>query len=226
MSPVGPVLDVRAVSKVYGQGGAVVHALRDVSLQLGPGRALAVMGRSGAGKSTLLNILAGLDEPTSGAVWIAGQRLGDFRGDAVTAFRRRTIGFVFQFFNLMPTLTALENVELPLLPERLPRRESRARAAALLELVGIDGRAQHRPDALSGGEQQRVAIARALVHAPPLLLADEPTGNLDSATGEQVMRLLIDLVRQRQMAMVVVTHADAVAAACDAVMHMRDGRLG
>ena len=140
-------------------------------------------------------------------------------------FRRRTIGFVFQFFNLMPTLSALENVELPLLPERLRRRESRSRAAALLELVGMDGRAAHRPDQLSGGEQQRVAIARALVHAPPLLLADEPTGNLDSATGEQVMGLLTALVRQRKMAMVVVTHAESVAAACDAVMHMQDGRL-
>lgn len=225
MTTVNPVLDVRAISKSYRQGRSEVHALREVSLRLETARSLAVMGRSGAGKTTLLNLLAGLDHPTRGEIWIAGEQLSALRGEAVTVFRRRHIGFVFQFFNLMPTLSALENVELPLLPERLSRRESRARAAAVLEQLGLDGRTEHRPDELSGGEQQRVAIARALVHQPELLLADEPTGNLDSATGEQVMDILLGLVRERHMALIVVTHAQAVATVCDEVVHLLDGRI-
>jgi ABC-type lipoprotein export system ATPase subunit len=158
-------------------------------------------------------------------VRVAGARLDRLDADAATVFRRRHIGFVFQFFNLMPTLTAAENVELPLLPERLPIREIRSRARAALDLVGMDGRADHRPAEMSGGEQQRVAIARALVGRPPLVLADEPTGNLDSATGSEIVALLRRLVSDEALALVVVTHADAVARACDEVTELRDGRL-
>jgi putative ABC transport system ATP-binding protein len=158
-------------------------------------------------------------------VRVAGARLDQLDADAATVFRRRHIGFVFQFFNLMPTLTAAENVELPLLPERISIREIRSRARAALDLVGLTRRADHRPAEMSGGEQQRVAIARALVGRPPLLLADEPTGNLDSATGNEIVGLLRRLVRDEALALVVVTHADAVARACDEVTELRDGRL-
>ena len=225
MTTDAPILDVRDLSKTYRIGRRDVPALTDVSFTLAAGRMLAIMGPSGSGKTTLLNLLAGLDRPTQGEVRVAGTRLDLLDADAATVFRRRHIGFVFQFFNLMPTLTAAENVELPLLPERLRLREIRARARAALELVGIDGRADHRPAEMSGGEQQRVAIARALVLRPPLVLADEPTGNLDSTTGGEIVALLRGLVRGEKLALVVVTHADPVAQACDEVAELRDGRL-
>jgi putative ABC transport system ATP-binding protein len=225
MSTVAPILDVRDLSKTYRIGRQEVPALAGVSFTLAAGRTLAITGPSGSGKTTLLNLLAGLDRPTGGEVRVAGARLDELDADAATVFRRRHIGFVFQFFNLMPTLTAAENVELPLLPERISIREIRSRARAALDLVGLEGRAAHRPAEMSGGEQQRVAIARALVGRPPLLLADEPTGNLDSATGNEIVGLLRRLVRDEALALVVVTHADAVARACDEVMELRDGRL-
>jgi putative ABC transport system ATP-binding protein len=225
MSTVAPILDVRDLSKTYRIGRQEVPALAGVSFTLAAGRTLAITGPSGSGKTTLLNLLAGLDRPTGGEVRVAGARLDELDADAATVFRRRHIGFVFQFFNLMPTLTAAENVELPLLPERMSIREIRSRARAALDLVGLTGRADHRPAEMSGGEQQRVAIARALVGRPPLVLADEPTGNLDSTTGSEVVGLLRRLVRDEALALLVVTHADAVARACDEVTELRDGRL-
>jgi len=221
----GTAVDVRNVSKVYRRGRLEVFALRDVSLGLDGGSALAIMGPSGAGKTTLLNILAGLDTPSTGEVWIGGERLDRLDAEAATTFRRRHIGFVFQFFNLLPALSALENVALPLLAERLPRHEISVQARTALGLVGLDGRAEHRPDEMSGGEQQRVAIARALVLRPRLILADEPTGNLDSATGRQIVALLRSLVSEQGVALLAVTHADAVARACDRTLEIRDGRL-
>jgi putative ABC transport system ATP-binding protein len=225
MSTAAPILDVRDLSKTYRIGRQAVPALAGVSFTLAAGRTLAITGPSGSGKTTLLNLLAGLDRPTGGEVRVAGARLDQLDADAATVFRRRHIGFVFQFFNLMPTLTAAENVELPLLPERMSIREIRSRARAALDLVGLTGRADHRPAEMSGGEQQRVAIARALVGRPPLVLADEPTGNLDSTTGSEVVGLLRRLVRDEALALLVVTHADAVARACDEVTELRDGRL-
>ncbi len=221
----GVALDVRGVSKVYRRGRLEVVALREVSFRLEAGSALAIMGPSGAGKTTLLNILAGLDTPTRGEVWIAGERLDALDAEAATIFRRRHIGFVFQFFNLLPTLTAAENVGLPLLAERLSRREVTTRAHAALAQVGLADRADHRPDELSGGEQQRVAIARALVLRPRLVLADEPTGNLDSQTGRQIVGLLRALVTEHGIALLAVTHSEAVAHACDRVLEIRDGAI-
>ena len=177
MGTADPILDVRQVSKVYRRGPVEVQALHDTSFAVAAGETVAIMGPSGSGKTTLLNILSGLDRPTTGEVRVGGERLSDLDSDAATTFRRRHIGFVFQFFNLLPTITALDNVTLPLLADRVPRREAEHRSADLLAAVGMTHRAHHRPFELSGGEQQRVAIARALVMRPRLLLADEPTGN-------------------------------------------------
>ena len=205
----GVALDVRGVSKVYRRGRLEVVALREVSFRLEAGSALAIMGPSGAGKTTLLNILAGLDTPTRGEVWIAGERLDALDAEAATIFRRRHIGFVFQFFNLLPTLTAAENVGLPLLAERLSRREVTARAHAALAQVGLADRADHRPDELSGGEQQRVAMARAFVNRPMILLADEPTGNIDPATSIGIMKVL-DRINRTGTTVVMATHDAAI----------------
>src|SRR5437016_1635336 len=221
-----PILDVRSVSKVYRRGRVEVAALRDVSFRLTSGSTLAIMGPSGSGKTTLLNVLAGLDRPTGGEVLVDGQRLDRLDAEAATAFRRRHIGFVFQFFNLLPTMSARDNVALPLLAERLPRREVERRTAELLEAVGLSHRATHRPDEMSGGEQQRVAIARALVMRPRLLLADEPTGNLDTATGEEILALLTQAVANSGMSIVIVTHSLAAARAARQVLSIRDGTLG
>lgn len=218
-------LEARSLTKVYRRGRQEVAALREVSFQLDGGSALAILGPSGSGKTTLLNLLAGLDVPTGGEVYVGAQRLDQLGPEAATTFRRRHIGFVFQFFNLLPTLTAVDNVGLPLLAERLPRREIVARALEALDLVGLGARADHRPDELSGGEQQRVAIARALVMRPRIVLADEPTGNLDSATGQQIITLLRSLVTEQGVALVAVTHSEAVARACDRTLVLRDGRL-
>jgi putative ABC transport system ATP-binding protein len=183
------------------------------------------MGPSGSGKTTLLNLVAGLDRPTSGEVWVAGTRLSDLDAEAATVFRRRNIGFVFQFFNLLPTMTARDNVALPMLADRLPRREAQRRALAALELVGMVDRAAHRPSELSGGEMQRVAIARALVMRPKLLLADEPTGNLDTTTGDEILRLLRQAVDEYGLSIVMVTHSYLAAAAMDRVLFIQDGAI-
>jgi putative ABC transport system ATP-binding protein len=219
------------VSKIYAQAGGEcadvppVVALDDVSLTVPEGEFLAVMGRSGSGKSTLLNLIAGIDVPTRGEIWVDGQNLASMDDDALTALRRRKVGIVFQFFNLLSPLSVRENVALPALlagePERVVMRE----ADRLLEQVGLSQRAGSRPHVLSGGEMQRAAIARALIHRPRVLLADEPTGNLDSRSAAQILTLLRDLGAGAGATVLLVTHSREAAAAADRVLEMRDGRF-
>jgi len=220
-----PVPDVRHVTRSYRRGAFEVPALVDVSLALAPGATVALMGQSGSGKTTLLNLVAGLDTPTTGEVWLDGTCLSQLDGESATVFRRRHIGFVFQFFNLMPSMTARDNVGLPLLAERLPRAEVNRRAMEALEVIGLSDRAGHRPPEMSGGEMQRVAIARALVMRPKLLLADEPTGNLDTATGDEILSLMRQAVDAYGLSIVMVTHSYLAAAAMDRILFIRDGRL-
>lgn len=212
------------VSKSYGEGERAVPALRELDLEIdGPGY-VAIMGHSGSGKSTLLHLLAALDVPDAGRIVVGGEDVGALSEKDATAYRRRTVGIVFQQFNLIPTLTARENVELPGVLAREPMGATRARAEELLDRLGVADRATHRPDALSGGEQQRVAIARALLFAPPVLLADEPTGNLDSASSERLWSLLGELADERDMTIVMVTHEPAAAAHCAYACVLTDGR--
>ena len=217
------MLSVRSVTKSYRQGDTEVKALAGVTLDIAPGEFVAIVGPSGSGKSTLLHLMGGLDVPTTGDILIDGASVAHMSDDAVTIFRRRSIGFVFQFFNLMPTLSAEENVSLPLLLDGKRAREIRPRVEAALEAVGLGYRRRHRPDELSGGEMQRVAIARALVIEPKLILADEPTGNLDSATGEQVLDLIGRANRDRGATIVLVTHDLKAAAHATRLVTMRDG---
>jgi putative ABC transport system ATP-binding protein len=215
---------VQNVSKRY-EGKRIVHALRRVSFRVERHEFVAIMGPSGSGKSTLLNIIGGLDRPSEGSVSIDGQELQALNDNALTRMRRDKIGFVFQFFNLLPTLTAWENVALPLHLAGASRKEAKLKAMARLETVGLKDRQDHLPDELSGGEQQRVAIARALILNPPLILADEPTGNLDSKTGQEVLSLLKDLQDQFDITVMMVTH-DAIAAAfCHRILTMQDGQM-
>lgn len=212
------------VSKSYGMG-KVVHAVSDISLHIGPAERVAVMGPSGSGKSTLLNLICGLDEPTSGSVKVDGMELSNLTDDARTRLRREKIGMIFQTFNLLPTLTALENVAFPLRLQGIARKDAEHRAASILEHVGLQGRTAHRPDELSGGERQRVAIARALIFRPPLLLGDEPTGNLDSASGEEILRLLDRLQLEYGSTFLMVTHNAQAASYCNRVLTLHDGRI-
>ena len=220
-----PRLVLEGVTKVYAMGSVRVEALRGVDLEVPSGTFLAVMGPSGCGKSTLLHLMGAVDLPTSGRVVVDGIATGRLSERQRTLLRREKVGFVFQFFHLLPTFTVLENVSLPLLLAGQPPREARARVAELLQAVGLGHRQGHWPHQLSGGEQQRVAIARALVHRPPLLLADEPTGNLDSENGAAVLRLLRELPRRFGTTVVMATHSREAAAAADRVVHMRDGRI-
>ena len=218
-------LALRDVHKSYREGEAEREVLRGVELSLARGELVVLVGRSGSGKSTLLNLVSGIDVPTRGQVEVQGERLDVLDERARTLLRRRRVGFIFQSFNLLPTLTVEENVRLPL--ELLGRSaaEARSRAHALLARVGLEGRAGSFPDRLSGGEQQRVAVARALAHAPALLLADEPTGNLDEETGARVLALLEELVHTEGSAALVVTHDPDVAARADRVVALEGGRL-
>jgi len=218
---------VRAVglARRYKMGDAFVDALRGVDLTVARGEFVALVGPSGSGKSTVLNLIGGLDRPTSGQVWINGTELSGSDERALTRHRRQHVGFVFQSFNLLPRLTAEENVALPLMFGGVPEKERRARARALLERVGLGPRLAHRPTQLSGGEQQRVAIARALVGQPALLLADEPTGNLDTVIGAEIMSLLKELNREERLTLLVVTHDPEVAAFADRVIKLRDGQV-
>jgi len=218
------MIDVQGVSREFHTAGVTVHAVRDVSLQVPRGEFLAVIGRSGSGKTTLLNIIAGLDEPTSGTVLIDGDDITRFNDSQMTEMRRHKIGFVFQSFGLLPLLSAAENVELALRIAGAGIRERGRRTNELLELVGLGPRAGHRPYELSGGEQQRVAVARALANEPPLLIADEPTGELDSATGAQIFQLLRD-VSASGVTVITATHDPFVIEHVDRVVEMADGAL-
>jgi putative ABC transport system ATP-binding protein len=219
------MLELRRVSKTYGLGAAEVRALAGVSLSVDEGGMVAVMGPSGSGKSTLLTIAGSLEEPTEGEVLVAGRALSGMSRNARARLRRRTIGYVFQDFNLLPGLTAAENVSLPLELDGMPARKARAAGLAVLEGLGLAERAGKYPDQLSGGERQRVAIARAMVGERRLLLADEPSGALDSVNGEAVMRLVHDACKRGGMAAVVVTHDAQLASWADRVVFLRDGRV-
>ena len=218
------VLEMRRVSRAYGQGAAEVRALANVDLEVDAGSMVAVMGPSGSGKSTLLTIAGSLEEPSSGEVLVCGEELSKLSGNARARLRRRSIGYVFQDFNLLPGLTAAENVALPLELDGVPARKARKAAVASLDELGLSDRAEHFPDQLSGGERQRASIARAVVGEHQLLLADEPSGALDSVNGEAVMRL-IRAACKRGLAAVVVTHDAKLASWADRVMFLRDGRV-
>jgi putative ABC transport system ATP-binding protein len=219
-----PVIQFRGVTKVYGRGDAAVTALKGIDLTIERGEFVAVMGPSGCGKSTLLNLLAGLDRPNAGEVWLDGQRVDQLSETALARLRRRRLGFVFQFFNLLPTLTASENVELPLLLSGRRRRQARRTARRLLDDLGIGDKADAAPSQLSGGQQQRVALARALANQPDVVMGDEPTGSLDSSSAAEVLGLL-RAAHAGGQTLLLATHDARVAAAADRVVTMRDGRL-
>ncbi|MGO8764068.1 MAG: ABC transporter ATP-binding protein [Limisphaerales bacterium] len=218
-------IHARKLTRRYHVGKTVVAALSDVELTVPPGEFTALVGPSGSGKSTLLNLIGGLDRPSGGEIRVGGLSLETASELELVRHRRERVGFIFQSFNLLPTLNALENVEAPLMLAEVPRRARRERAAALLESVGLAPRTLHRPNELSGGEKQRVAIARALANHPSLLLADEPTGNLDSIAGGAVLDLLCGLVKARGLTMVMVTHDPEVAARANRIIHLRDGTV-
>jgi putative ABC transport system ATP-binding protein len=220
-----PLVELWRVSKDYDTGGGIVRAMRDVSVSIAQGEFVAIVGASGSGKSTMMNVLGCLDRPTHGTYTLAGIDVGGRPGDSRAIVRNQVIGFVFQGFNLLPRTTARENVELPLQYRGVGLRERRKRARTALEAVGLGDRMDHTPNQLSGGQQQRVAIARALVTDPPLLLADEPTGNLDTRTSLEVLALLQRLNRQRGITIVLVTHEREIAACASRVITMRDGRI-
>lgn len=213
------------VTKEYRMGSSVVKALNGMNLVIPSGVMAAIIGPSGSGKTTLLNILGALDKPISGKVFIAGTELAGLDEAELTAYRRKTVGFVFQDYGLIPNLTALENVMLPMEFARMSRVEAKERARQLLEAVGLGHRVAHRPNRLSGGEQQRVAIARALANDPAIILADEPTGNLDTKTSKEIIDLLSKLVKGRQKTAIVVTHDEAIAGVSDLKFHIQDGRI-
>ncbi len=217
-----PVIDLRKVTKTYGVGETLVKAVRGIDLTVHTGDYVAVMGASGSGKSTLMNVLGCLDTPTTGHYFLDGLDVADMDEHALALVRNRRIGFIFQAFNLIPRTTALANVEIPMAYARVPRAERRERAQAALELVGMADRAHHRPNELSGGQQQRVAVARSLVMAPSLILADEPTGNLDSESTHEVLSVL-DQLRGAGRTIVVITHEDHVVAHAERRVEMRDG---
>ena len=220
-----PLVALRDVRRVFGRGESAVRALDGIDLDVRAGDFLAVMGASGSGKSTCMNLVGCLDRPTSGTYLFAGIDVGALSTDQLALLRRHSIGFVFQGFNLLARTTAIENVELPLVYQRVPAKERRRRAVAALAEVGLENRARHAPNELSGGQQQRVAIARAIVTRPRLLVADEPTGNLDSATSVEVMEMLVRLNRELGITVVMVTHEEEMAAYASRVVVFRDGRI-
>ncbi|MCS4593348.1 ABC transporter ATP-binding protein [Brevibacterium sediminis] len=222
--PTMPIARLRDVSKVFDPKGAAVPALSGVSLDIAPAKLTAVMGPSGSGKSTLMHVLAGLDRPTSGSVHLGEQEITKLRDDDLTALRRRRIGFVFQAFNLVPTLTVKENIRLPFeLDDRRPNADERAWITTVVHRLGLEDRLKHRPNELSGGQQQRTAIARALATRPDILFADEPTGNLDAKSGREVMAIMVEAVRDFGQSIVLVTHDPIVAAHADRVIFIADG---
>ena len=220
-----PIYSLQGIGRRYGQNGNEVHAVRDVDLEIARGEFLVIVGPSGSGKSTLLQLLGALDRPTNGEIDFEGRDLARLGDGELTELRLRSIGFIFQQFNLIPTLTAAQNVEVALAPRGLDGDARRGRVRELLESVGLGGRAHHLPSQLSGGEQQRVAIARALANSPHVLLADEPTGNLDTTTGEEIMALLKELSTRSGHTVVLITHDVEIAAEAPRVIRMQDGRL-
>lgn len=219
------VIETQDLKKMYHMGDNEVHALRGVSLAITEGEMVAITGPSGSGKSTLMSILGALDLPTSGSYRLDGEEVSELMDDQLAIIRNRRIGFVFQKFNLLARSTVLDNVALPLTYAGVNTRERREQAAAVLNLVGLGDRLTHRPNELSGGQQQRVAIARALVNNPSLVLADEPTGNLDSRTGEEILALFHQLNREQKITLVIVTHSPEVAAECGRNIRIRDGEI-
>lgn len=219
------LIRIRQLSKVYHRGGQRIAVLENLNLTVRPSEFVALMGPSGSGKSTLLNLIAGIDQPTSGTIEIGGVDIATLNERELADWRAANVGFIFQFYNLMPVLTAFENVELPLLLTGLSRRERRAHVEAALEMVKLSDRMDHFPNELSGGQQQRVAIARALVTDPTLIVADEPTGDLDRATGEEVLRLMDELHRDLGKTIVMVTHDPKAAARAGRLIHLEKGEL-
>jgi putative ABC transport system ATP-binding protein len=220
-----PFIFSRGLTRRYNVGKTLVAALSEVDIAIPRGGFTALVGPSGSGKSTLLNLIGGLDRPTGGEIRVDGLSLGATTEQQLVRYRRERVGFIFQSFNLLPTLTAVENVESPMVLGEAPRNERRNRAVNLLESVGLAQRVSHKPNEMSGGEKQRVAIARALANRPSLLLADEPTGNLDSKTGEAVLDLLCGLVRKNALTLIMVTHDLEVASRADRIIHLRDGGI-
>jgi ABC-type lipoprotein export system ATPase subunit len=221
-----PIIKCGAISKSYRDNLTNLEVLKDINFAVNPGEFLVIQGPSGAGKSTLLHILGGLDNPTSGKVFFQGADIYGLDENSRAVFRNRKVGFVFQFFHLLPELNALENVLLPgILKSWWERKKSLGYALTLLERLGLSSRLKHRPQALSGGEQQRVAIARALINRPQLLLCDEPTGNLDSENGQNILRLLSELNKSEKITIVMVTHDKDIAAKAGRILHLKDGRI-
>lgn len=220
-----PIIQVTDLVKTYDTGAVRVNALRGVSLSVAKGEMVAIMGPSGCGKTTLLNCVSGIDDPTSGSVRIEGTELGSMDDDRKTSYRARRMGFIFQFYNLLPVLSAVENVELPLLVSDIKPAEARTRSAAVLDQVHLAEWQHHKPAELSGGQRQRVTIARALVNNPAIVWADEPTGDLDSVTADEIMTLMQDLNQTQQQTFVIVTHDPGIAARCHRTIYMRDGEI-
>ncbi len=217
------IVETQNLTKIYGSGETAVTALDHVSFAVNPGEFVAIMGPSGCGKSTLLHLVGGLDRPTEGSVAIGGHNLTDLSDDKLTELRRKKIGFVFQFYNLIPVLNAVENAALPVTLDGVPQGEAKKRATDWLNKIGMSDRLSHRPDQLSGGQQQRVAIARALVAEPEIILADEPTGNLDTRSGDEIARLLRQASKEWNRSVVMVTHDPRIAAYADRIIFLKDG---
>lgn len=219
------IIHTETLTKVYGSTDQPIYALNEVNLAVEEGEFLAIMGPSGSGKSTLLYLLGGLDHPTSGKVWLKNANMSVLNDDQLSQLRRESLGFVFQFFNLVPVLTARENVAMPLILDGVPRSEALARADEALARVGLADRGSHRPSELSGGQQQRAALARALIAKPAVVLADEPTGNLDSRSSDEVVQMLRQTVDQWMQTMILVTHDPRVAAHADRIIFLKDGKI-
>ena len=220
-----PLITCQDLTRSYKMGEVTVHALRGVDLEIQQGEFVVLLGPSGSGKTTMLNLIGGLDRPTSGEVNIQGEKITNYNEQALTGYRQRKVGFIFQFFNLIPTLTAAENIEFALALGKLRGKALQQRVKALLDLVGLADRGDHFPSQLSGGEQQRVSIARALANTPPLLLCDEPTGNLDIETGQQVLQVMRDLNKREKTTVMLVTHNTAIAPMADRVIRLRSGGI-